>query len=77
MRRARCGRIIVKSLITVVGALAFVAGVFFTLQGLGIIKYPPGGFMVDNSGWVYKGAIIAAVGLLSIVLVRRSGSQGQ
>jgi membrane protein implicated in regulation of membrane protease activity len=66
-----------KSLITIIGALAFVAGVFFTLQGLGIIQYPASSFMVDNSSWVYKGAIIAAVGLLAIVLVRRSGGVSQ
>ena len=64
-----------KTLVTIIGALAAVGGTFFALQGLGIIKYPPNGFMVGDSGWVYKGAIIAAVGLLAIVLVRRSGGQ--
>ena len=70
-----------KTLVTVIGALAAVAGTFFALQGLGIIQYPPSGtpdgFMVGSSEWVYKGAIIAAVGLLAIVLVRRSGSKSQ
>ena len=66
-----------KMLVTIIGALAVVAGVFFTLQGLGIIMYPPDSFMLQKSEWVYKGAIIAAVGLLAIVLVRRSGGQGQ
>ena len=65
-----------KSLVTIIGALAVVAGVFFTLQGLGIIMWPADSFMLQQSDWVYKGAIIAAVGLLSIVLVRRSGGQG-
>ena len=64
-----------KSLVTIIGALAVVAGVFFTLQGLGIIMWPADSFMLQQSDWVYKGAIIAAVGLLSIVLVRRSGGQ--
>lgn len=66
-----------KSLITIIGALAVVAGVFFTLQGLGIIMWPADSFMLAQKEWVYKGAIIAAVGLLAIVLVRRSGSPGQ
>ena len=65
-----------KSLVTIIGALAVVAGVFFTLQGLGIIMWPADSFMLQQSDWVYKGAIIAAVGLLSIILVRRSGGQG-
>ena len=64
-----------KSLVTIIGALAVVAGLFFTLQGLGIIMWPADSFMLQQSDWVYKGAIIAAVGLLSIVLVRRSGGQ--
>ena len=66
-----------KSLITIVGALAVVAGVFFALQGLGIIMWPADSFMLADRQWVYNGAIIAAVGLLAIVLVRRGGSQGQ
>ena len=66
-----------KSLITIVGALAVIAGVFFALQGLGIIMWPADSFMLQKNDWVYKGAIIAAVGLLAIVLVRRSGSPGQ
>ena len=65
-----------KSLVTIIGALAVVAGVFITLQGLGIIMWPADSFMLQQSDWVYKGAIIAAVGLLSIILVRRSGGQG-
>ncbi len=66
-----------KSLITIVGALAVVAGVFFALQGLGIIMWPADSFMLADRQWVYNGAIIAAVGLLAIVLVRRGGSQSQ
>ena len=66
-----------KSLITIVGALAVIAGVFFALQGLGIIMWPADSFMLQKNDWVYKGAIIAAVGLLAIVLVRRSGSPGK
>ena len=66
-----------KSLVTIVGALAVVAGVFFTLQGLGIIMWPADSFMLADRQWVYNGAIIAAVGLLAIVLVRRGGSQSQ
>ena len=65
-----------KSLVTIIGTLAVVAGIFFTLQGLGIIMWPADSFRLQQSDWVYKGAIIAAVGLLSIVLVRRSGGQG-
>ena len=66
-----------KSLITIVGALAVVAGSFFALQGLGIIMWPSTSPMLAEKQWVYNGAIIAAVGLLVIVLVRRSGGQRQ
>lgn len=68
---------LVKTLTTIVGVLAVLMGGLWIGQGLGIIMWPADSFMLQQSEWVYKGAILAAVGLLAIVLVRRSGSQSQ
>ena len=68
---------LVKMLVTIVGALAVLMGLLWVGQGLGFIKWPADSFMLGQSEWTYKGAILAAVGLLAIVLVRRSGGQGK
>jgi len=60
----------------VLGALAALAGVVWTLQGLGYIG---GSFMSGATLWAVIGPIVVLVGLAIIVLalrgLRRSGSQ--
>jgi len=50
------------------GALLTVAGVIFTLQGLGYIG---GSVMTGVSVWAVLGPIIAAIGLLVMVMAGR------
>ena len=66
---------VVRMLITVIAALAVLMGLLWIGQGLGIIMWPASSFMLADRQWAYNGAILAAVGLLIIVLVRRSGGQ--
>ena len=60
----------------VLGALAALAGVVWTLQGLGYIG---GSFMSGATLWAVIGPIVVLVGLAIIVFalrgLRRSGSQ--
>ncbi len=63
-----------RVVLSVVGAFFFIAGSFFTLQGLGIIMWPADSFMLAEQKWVLYGAIIAAAGALAVVLARRLGS---
>jgi hypothetical protein len=58
------------SILTFGGILAVIFGLVFMLQGLGVIRYPASSFMVDNSVWVMRGGIIAALGALLVAGMR-------
>lgn len=58
------------SILTFTGILAVIFGLIFMLQGLGVIRYPVSSFMVDNSVWVMRGGIIAALGALLVAGMR-------
>ncbi|PLK25819.1 hypothetical protein [Novosphingobium sp. TH158] len=64
-----------RSALTVVGAVLMVLGIFFTLQGAGVIMWPPESFMLADRGWVSKGLMIAAAGAAVILISRRVGSK--
>ena len=68
---------LVRLLIMVIAGLAVLMGLLWIGQGLGIIMWPASSFMLADRQWAYNGAILAAVGLLAIVLLRRSGGQRQ
>ena len=60
-----------KSLLTLVGVVALMAGLLFTGQGLGYIDWPSSSFMIRDMKWAYYGGAIAAVGLALLVASRR------
>lgn len=60
-----------KPLLTLVGLIILVAGLFFMGQGAGYIRWPAESFMISAVDWVYYGAGIAVVGFLLIVVARR------
>jgi hypothetical protein len=68
---------LVRMMIMVIAVLAVLMGLLWIGQGLGIIMWPSTSFMLADRQWAYNGAILAAVGLLVIVLLRRSGGQRQ
>ena len=51
----------------VVGILAILTGLLFVGQGTGYFPYPHGSFMIDQMPWVYRGAGLAALGLIAAV----------
>lgn len=53
------------------GGFLIVAGVFFALQGAGVIMWPAESFMLERSGWVTNGIAIALVGAMLVGLARR------
>ena len=53
------------------GILLLAAGLLFVGQGWGVIRWPAGSFMMDETRWIYYGAAIAVVGLVLIILSRR------
>ncbi|RVQ69759.1 hypothetical protein EKN06_02280 [Croceicoccus ponticola] len=59
-----------KILIRVLGVALFLSGLFWALQGLGIIMWPPESFMLDRREWTTYGLLTAAVGAVLIWLSR-------
>jgi hypothetical protein len=60
-----------KTLLTVIGIIAVLAGLVFMGQGSGYFPYPASSFMVSQARWIYYGGGIAVLGLLLIILTRR------
>ena len=56
-----------KSILTLLGAIAFLSGFFFAAQGLGFIQWPPESFMINDGRWFYYGIGIAVVGAILVI----------
>lgn len=50
--------------------LLILAGVVWMGQGSGYFPYPAESFMIDQTPWIYWGALAVAAGLILIVLTR-------
>lgn len=61
-----------------IGALFFLSGLIFTLQGLGIVG-PSASFMFRSQAWIENGLGVLAVGivLISIALYYRSRAKSR
>ena len=60
-----------KILLTIVGLLLIIMGLFWMGQGAGYIRWPAESFMISAFQWVYYGGATALVGLVLIVFARR------
>jgi hypothetical protein len=60
-----------RMLLSALGILMILAGLLFSLQGLGIIRWPADSFMVGVSDWVWRGALLALGGALLLWAGRR------
>ena len=60
-----------RMLLSALGILMLLAGLLFSLQGLGVIRWPADSFMVGVSDWVWRGALLALGGLLLLWAGRR------
>ena len=57
-----------KITLLVVGCLALLVGLVWIGQGTGYFPYPRSSFMISQMPWTYRGAGVAVVGLLAIVI---------
>jgi len=55
----------------VLGILLILVGLVWMGQGSGYFPYPAESFMIDQTPWIYWGALAAAVGVVVIALARR------
>jgi hypothetical protein len=62
---------IIKLGLLVVGTLATLAGLIWMGQGAGIIRYPATSFMIDQTPWIWRGAVVAVVGVVGVLVSRR------
>jgi len=59
--------------LSVLGILLVVAGLFWALQGAGIIMWPASSFMLAQNDWVTYGIATALLGVALIGFSRRRG----
>jgi hypothetical protein len=57
----------------VIGSLMVLLGLVWIGQGSGYFPYPAESFMINQAPWIYWGLLVAALGLIVIVLSRRRG----
>jgi len=62
---------IVKLVLTIVGGLMILFGIFFALQGANIIHWPLESTMLGRGVWIRNGLIIAALGAILMTVARR------
>ncbi|MGV2098882.1 hypothetical protein [Rhizobium sp. 21-4511-3d] len=55
----------------VLGILLILVGLVWMGQGSGYFPYPAESFMIDQTPWIYWGALAAIVGVAVIALARR------
>ena len=60
-----------KSILMILGVIAVAMGLLWIGQGLGYIHWPASSFMLDERPWAIRGALLAVVGIILIVLSRR------
>ncbi len=60
-----------KTALLVVGIVAALVGIVWIGQVTGYFPYPRSSFMIDQMPWATRGAILAVVGLIAIVVSRR------
>lgn len=62
---------ILKIALLVVGILAVLIGLIWVGQGTGYFPYPATSFMINQTPWVYRGAVLAVLGVVAAVVARR------
>jgi hypothetical protein len=62
---------ILKAILLVLSALATLAGLTWMGQGSGYFPYPASSFMIDQTPWIWRGAVVALLGVVGFVWLRR------
>ena len=61
----------VRTGLLVLGVLATLMGLLWIGQGLGYVHWPRSSFMLDQRPWADRGAALAVLGLVLILVARR------
>jgi hypothetical protein len=60
-----------KTALLMLGVLAVLVGLLWVGQGAGWVHWPASSFMIDQRPWITRGAILAVVGVVLILVSRR------
>jgi membrane protein implicated in regulation of membrane protease activity len=60
-----------KAALLILGLLALAMGLLWVGQGAGLVHWPASSFMIDQRPWIARGAVLALIGLVLIVMSRR------
>lgn len=60
-----------KTALLILGVLGLLVGLLWVGQGAGLVHWPASSFMIDQRPWIARGAILAFIGLVLILLSRR------
>lgn len=60
-----------RLLLTVVCVLVIAMGVLWMAQGTGLFPYPAESFMINQTPWILRGALLAVAGLVLVWATRR------
>jgi hypothetical protein len=60
-----------KTALLIAGVLAVLVGLLWVGQGTGLVHWPASSFMIDQRPWVTRGAILAVVGLVLVLVSRK------
>ncbi len=62
---------IAKTGLLIIGVLVTLAGLTWMGQGSGYFPYPASSFMINQSPWILRGAMVAVVGAIIVWISRR------
>ena len=60
-----------RPILMIVGVLCALMGLLWIGQGLGYINWPASSFMLRQTEWADRGAVVAVIGLLMMLVARR------
>lgn len=61
----------IRIILTVIGVLAFLMGLVWMGQGTGAFPYPATSPMINQSPWIWRGALLAIAGIVVFLISRR------
>jgi MYXO-CTERM domain-containing protein len=62
---------VLRILLTIIACLCILMGLVWIGQGTGLFPYPASSFMINQSPWILRGALLALAGLAGLWWLRR------
>lgn len=60
-----------RTILLAAGILFLLLGLVWIGQGTGYFPYPAASFMISEMTWAYRGAAVAAISIIVIIISRR------